>query len=53
VLAGPAARCAEEDELLAMDVKRREWLVVTGNWRVSVFSATPPEIVDATWKCVE
>jgi len=35
------------------DMNRREWLVVTGNWCVSVFSGTPPEIVDATWKFVE
>ena len=44
---------AEENALQMFDMNRREWLVVTGNWCVSVFSGTPPEIVDATWKFVE
>ena len=43
----------EDDASQGIDWRRREWLVVTGNWSASVFSATPPHIVDAAWKFVE
>jgi len=40
---------AEENVLQGYETRRREWLVVTGNGCVSVFSPSEPKINEALW----
>jgi hypothetical protein len=44
---------AEQDALQASETMRREWLVVTGNLCVSVFSLTEPAVIETAWEFVE
>jgi hypothetical protein len=40
----------EETQLQGFANHRREWLVVTGNACVSVFSSTDPQVQNASWQ---
>ena len=40
----------EENQRQGFDSKRREWLVVTGNCCVSVFSNAEPQVRSVSWK---
>ncbi|MBX3656170.1 MAG: hypothetical protein KF686_18485 [Ramlibacter sp.] len=41
--------CAEEDQRQGYEVRRREWLVVTGNRCLNVFASEDPDIEEGTY----